>query len=192
MWFKQWSKLLKSGSDKKWQKASQKVVVILLMHIYIIYAPKHLYKCANILTCTEILSLCAEIYSLCAETHLLCAEIYVLRGNIFIVRGNLFTVCGNLCAVRKYFQVPANFLVCARKLLCPMRGFSASNHFRNATVPWLANWSIVGSFGTLGRVSNASPVHLIMWYLIWVILSDGLNQAPLWWWWTLYIAVKGM
>ena len=119
-------------------------------HIYIIYAPKHLYKCANILTCAEILSLCAETNSLCAETHLLCMEIYVLRGN-------LFTVHGNSCAVRKYFQVPANFLVCVRKLLCPMRGFSASNHFRNAAMPWLANWSIVGSFSTLGGVSN-SPI----------------------------------
>ena len=104
-------------------------------HIYIIYASKHLYKCANILACTEILSLCAETNLLCAETHLLCAEIYVLRGNLFIVRGNLFTVRRNLCAARKYFQVPTNFLVCARKLLCPMRGFSASNHFRNAAMP---------------------------------------------------------
>ena len=104
-------------------------------HIYIIYASKHLYKCANILACAEILSLCAETNLLCAETHLLCAEIYVLRGNLFIVRGNLFTVRRNLCAARKYFQVPTNFLVCARKLLCPMRGFSASNHFRNAAMP---------------------------------------------------------
>ena len=89
----------------------------------------------NILACAEILSLYAETNSLCAETHLLCAEIYVLRGNLFIVHGNLFTVLGNLCAAQKYFQVPASFLVCARKLLCPMRGFWASNHIRNAVVP---------------------------------------------------------
>ena len=149
-----------------------------------------LFMPPNILACTEILSLCAETSnSLCAETHLLCAEIYVLHRNLFSVRRNLFTVRRNLCAVRKYFQVPANFLVCARKLICPMCGFWASNHFRNAAVPWLANWSIVGSFGTLGGVSNASPVHLIVRYLIWVILSDGLNQTP---WWTLYIVLKGM
>ena len=104
-------------------------------HIYIIYAPKHLYKCRNILACAEILSLCAETNSLCTETHLLCAEIYVLRGNLFSVRRNLFTVRGNLCAARKYFQVPANFLVCAWKLICPMHGFWASNHFRDAAVP---------------------------------------------------------
>jgi len=74
-------------------------------HIYIIYALKHLYKCANILACLEIYSLCTEIYSQCTETYSLCAEIYVVRGNLFIVRGNLFTVRGNLCAARKYFQV---------------------------------------------------------------------------------------
>ena len=78
-------------------------------HIYIIYAPKHLYKCGNILACTEILSLCTETHLLCAETHLLWAEIYVLRRNLFIVRGNLLTVRGNLCAARKYFQVPQIF-----------------------------------------------------------------------------------
>jgi hypothetical protein len=78
---------------------------VVIPHIYIIYVPEHLYECANILACAEILSLAAETYSPCAETY-------------SPMRGNLFTVRGNLCAARKYFQVPANFFVCARKLLC--------------------------------------------------------------------------
>ena len=77
--------------------------------------PKHLYECANILTCAEISSLPAEIYSLCTETYLLRAEIYMLRGNTF--------------------KSPQFFFVCARKLLHPMRGFWASYHFGNAVEP---------------------------------------------------------
>ena len=80
-------------------------------------------------------------------------EHFSLPGNIKSTCGNLFTMRGNLYAARKYFQVPANFFVGARKLLCPMRGFWASNPFRNAVKPWLDNWSIVGSFGTAGGVS---------------------------------------
>ena len=64
--------------------------------------PKHLYECANILTCAEILSLPAEIYSLCAETYLLRAEIYMLRGNTFkspqfflFVHGNYYVPCAD-------------------------------------------------------------------------------------------------
>ena len=52
---------------------------------------KHLYECAKILACAEILSLATETYSPCAETYSLCAETYVLAW--------------------KYFQVPVNFLV---------------------------------------------------------------------------------
>ena len=37
---------------------------------------KHLYECAKILACTEILSLAAETYSPCTETYSLCAEIF--------------------------------------------------------------------------------------------------------------------
>ena len=76
---------------------------------------KHLYECAKILACTEILSLAAETYSPCTETYSLCAETYVLA--------------------QKYFQVPVNFFGCAQKLLCPMRGFWASNYFGHAVKP---------------------------------------------------------
>jgi len=108
---------------------------VVIPHKYIIYAPKHLHECANILACAEILSLAAETYRPCAETYSPCAETYSLCAEIYVLCGNLFTVRGNLCAARKYFQAPEIFFVCARKLPCPMRGFWASNHFRNAVVP---------------------------------------------------------
>ena len=112
--------------------------------------------------CAEIFVQCAEklysarkscnpsyIYYLCPKTFIQVRKhfslrgnikssrgnIFTLRGNLLTMRGNLFTVRGNLCAARKYFQVPVNFFVCARKLLCSMRRFWASNHFRNAVEP---------------------------------------------------------
>ena len=103
---------------------------------YILFVPRNIYISAqNVLTCAEILSVAAEIYLPCAETYSQCAETYSLCAEIEVLCGNLFTVRGNLCAARKYFQVPLIFFVCARKLSCPMRGFWASNHFRNAVVP---------------------------------------------------------
>jgi hypothetical protein len=83
---------------------------VVIPHIYIIYVPEHLYECANILACAEILSLAAETYSPCAETcspgcaeiYSLCAETYVLHGNIFkspqiflFVRGNYYVPCAD-------------------------------------------------------------------------------------------------
>ena len=83
--------------------------------IYIICAQNIYMSAQTFLTCAEILSLPAEIYSLCTETYLLRAEIYMLRGNTF--------------------KSPQFFFVCARKLLCPMRGFWATYHFGNAIEP---------------------------------------------------------
>ena len=115
----------------------------------IYYARKYLYSARKSCTVCGKVVIPSYIYYLCPKTFIrvrkhfsLCGNIkssrgniFTLRGNLLTMRGNLFTVRGNLCAARKYFQVPVNFFVCARKLLCSMRGFWASNHFRNAVEP---------------------------------------------------------
>ena len=87
-------------------------------HIYIIYAPKHLYKCANILACAEILSLCAETNSLCAETHLLCAKILAC-AEILSLAAETYSPCAetySLCA--EIFSSPHKFFwLCAEIIM---------------------------------------------------------------------------
>jgi len=85
----------------------------------------------NICTVRGKVVIPSYIYYLCPKTFILVRKhfslrgnikssggnIFTLRGNLLTMRGNLFTVRGNLCTARKYFQVPVNFFVCARKLL---------------------------------------------------------------------------
>ena len=99
----------------------------------------------------------ARIYLCWPRKHFGCSRNYLALPWKFIQPANIFL------NARKYFINPRN-------LLCFMRGFLGFFHFGNAVVPWLANWSIVGSFGTLDGVSNASPYHMISYlgYLIWV------------------------
>ena len=114
-------------------------------------------------------SLCMEIhlvheniyrlwkYILCAKTFIWVHKIFSLHGNIsksscgnlwlckhFILCRNIKFSCGNLliklmCCV-EIFSSPCKCFICVQKLLCPMCRFWASNHFRNAVMPWLANW----------------------------------------------------
>jgi len=82
-------------------------------------------------------------------------------GNLITVRRNLITVRRNLCAAQKYFQVPRTCFVVRGNYHVPCADLLASYHFRNAILPWLDNWSIVGSFGNPRRSFK------------WVILSEN-------------------
>ena len=62
-----------------------------------------------------------------------------------------------------------------------MRGFWASNYFRNAVKPWLCNWFNVGSFGIPGGVSMSLIHQLVTTPCFPTLYCHPLPPSPALW-----------